>query len=210
MKKLLVIVGVLLMVLAFVILGTFIIAPAVIAPLDNAPLLKNFLQGVLCKPGETLTVAYSTYDTPTSTTRSNDMNCVDKTGQPRDVNGQIIGIGLVGYLVPFLGGLFMSMIGGMGNRRQIAGPIVYRNSYQTDMSQLAEGMNVPGFHVKVEPGGNVIVTDKDGKVYSKQLGDNVSHATLTQRLSELKGAFDSGLLTQDEYDAKRKELLKEI
>ncbi len=189
MKLPLTLIGSLLMVLAFVILGTFIIAPAVIAPLDNAPVLKNFLQGVLCHQGETLTASYSEYDTPTSTTRSNDMECVDSEGQQRDVNGSIIGIGLVGYLVPFLGGLFLTITGSWQRRQRMMG--IYRTPYQDNVSPLVGGMNV-----------------RFDRFDNNSASVSHGHGTLTQRLSELKGAFDAGLLTQDEYDSKRKELLK--
>ncbi|MEO8396513.1 MAG: SHOCT domain-containing protein [Chloroflexota bacterium] len=99
------------MVFAFVILTIFIILPSVVT-LDDTPLLKNLIQIVACKPNEMLTADYSTYDTPTSSTRSTDLSCVDNENQARDVSQQLIGIGAVGYLGPFLIGLFMALLAG--------------------------------------------------------------------------------------------------
>src|SRR5258708_34754794 len=101
MRRLIVITGIALMVFAFVILTIFIIASSVVT-LDDAPLLKSIMQSVVCRPNEVLTAHYSTYDTPTSTTRSTDLKCVDGEQNARDASQQIIQIGAIGYLGPFL------------------------------------------------------------------------------------------------------------
>src|SRR5260370_7609103 len=122
MRRLIVIFGIALMVFAFVILTLFIIAPAVVSSLDDAPLLRNIMQIAVCKPNEVLTAHYSTYSTPTSTTRSTDMSCVDSEHNARDVSQQIIGIGAIGYLGPFLIGLFMALLGRPDDKKQTAVP----------------------------------------------------------------------------------------
>ncbi|HLY24760.1 MAG TPA: SHOCT domain-containing protein [Aggregatilineales bacterium] len=210
MNRVMVMVGAVLMVIAFLILGVFVIAPAVFSPLDSAPLLKNVLQSVICKQGEALTASYSEYDTPTSTTRSTDLTCVNNEKQGRDVSGAVIGIGLVGYLVPFLGGLFLTMIGANRAKSAAMGQSGWRGTYQQDLAYLASKRGNPAaFSANIAPGGNMTVIGPDGLPHAKGL-DASGHQTLAHRLSELKDAFDSGLLTQEEYDGKRKELLKEV
>src|SRR5260221_2261825 len=118
MRRLIVIFGVALMVCAFVILTIFIIAPSVVSSLDDAPLLKSIMQIAICRSNEVLTADYSTYNTPTSTTRTTDLHCVDREQHARDVSQQIIQIGAIGYLGPFLIGLFMALLGRPGDKKQ--------------------------------------------------------------------------------------------
>ncbi len=119
MRRFFVFFGIALVVFAFAVLTLFIILPAVVT-LDDAPLLKSVMQLVACKPNEVLTGDYSTYETPTSSTRSTDLSCVDDEHQARDVNGLLIGIGAVGYVVPFLVGLFMALLAGSQTQKQRA------------------------------------------------------------------------------------------
>ncbi len=197
MRRWIVIVGIALMVFAFVILTLFIIAPSVVSSLDDAPLLKNIMQIAVCKPNEVLTAAYSTYDTPTSTTRSLDTSCVDSEHNARDVSQQIIGIGAVGYLGPFLIGLFMAMLGRPGDKKQ------------TDVASPAVGIDVADRTARVhrleareKSSGKVSNVNPSGQ-------GQPDHLPLAQRLRELKEAFNAGLITEAEYKAKRNELLKE-
>ncbi len=204
MRRVIVILGVVLMVLAFVILTLFIIAPAVISPLDNAPFLKGILQTMLCQPNERLTASYSTYNTPTSSTRSTDLTCVDSRGNEREVSGQIIGIGMVGYLVPFLSGLFMSMLGASaGKKTQVYVPSTTRSSKYNPNAERLEALVEA--QMKSNGGSN---GGQTGQTYFPA-HDFGEHRPLTQRLQELKDAYNAGLVTEAEYNEKRKELLNE-
>jgi len=102
--------GIALMVLAFAVLTIFVIAPSLMSKLDGTTLIGRVLQASLCRPGEALTASYSRYDTPTSTTRMVRTSCVDGKNNARDVSGQMIQIGAIGYLAPFLIGLFSFML----------------------------------------------------------------------------------------------------
>ena len=196
MRRFFLILGIALMVFAFVILGLFIIAPAVFK-MDDAPLLKNIVQTLACQPGETLSASYSTYDTPTSSTRSTDLSCVNSEKQSRDVSGQLIGIGAVGYLVPFLVGLFMTLLA--GNSFDKKG---YSTTSNFDTSAMGDR------RARVE------ATRQDMARLAAQLNENHSgslhdHIPLAQQLKELKDAYSQGLITEAEYTTKRKALLDE-
>src|SRR5260221_3888476 len=122
MRRLIVIFGIALMVFAFVILTIFIIAPSVITPLDNAPLLRGIMQMAVCRSNEELTAGYSTFRTPGTTRTSIGYNCVDKQQNARNVNDQVLQIGGIGYLVPFLVGLFMALLGRQDAKKQPNSP----------------------------------------------------------------------------------------
>lgn len=111
MRRRIAIFGAALMVIAFGILTIFIIAPALIMPLDNAPLLKDIMQLAVCGSNETLTAAYSTYSTPGTTSTSIDYTCVDKQENAREVGDDMIKAAGIGYVVLFLIGLFTFMFG---------------------------------------------------------------------------------------------------
>ncbi len=185
MRRAFVILGVVLMVVAFVILFLFIIGPSMFT-IEDAPLLKNVLQTLACQPGENLTASYSTYDTPTSTTRSTDLSCVDSGGNARDVSGNLIGIGAVGYFVPFLVGLFMTIIAGNQKKTSTSytGNFIRVNSRNTDDFLTPTAQD---YASAPEP----------------------DHKPLAQRLQELKDAYSAGLITEAEYKAKRAEVLEE-
>ncbi len=200
MRRLLVIFGIALMVFAFVILTLFIIAPAVVGSLDDAPFLKGIIQTAVCRSNEVLTAGYSTYDTPTSTTRSVDMACVDAAQNGRDVSQQIIQIGMFGYLGPFLIGLFMSLLARPGNKKQAQDRLaVAGSSFADHEADTLEALMNASKGTGPHPSGHV----------HSQTQDQPEHVPLSQRLRELKEAYSAGLLTEAEYQAKRKQLLNE-
>jgi hypothetical protein len=205
MRRLIVIFGIALMVFAFVILTLFIIAPSVVSSLDDAPLLKSILQIAVCGSNEVLTANYSTYDTPASSTRSVYLNCVDREQNARDVSQQTIQIGMIGYLGPFLIGLFMARLGRPGNKRQtkVLSSAAGINFADREADTL-EGL----LKTSKEARGRVTILNPSGQVHS-QMHNQPDHLPLAQRLRELKEAYSAGLLTEAEYQAKRKELLDE-
>ncbi len=207
MRRLIVIVGIALMVFAFVILTLFIIAPAVVSSLDDAPLLKSIMQIAVCRPNEVLTAGYSTYNTPTSTSRSIHLNCVDSEHNARAVSEQIIQIGAIGYLGPFLVGLFMALLGRPDDKKQTTVPstavgidLADRNARAVRLEALLEA--------REKSSGAVANLNPSDQVHS-QAQNQPDHLPLAQRLRELKEAFNAGLITEAEYKAKRKELLNE-
>lgn len=182
MRRFFMILGIVLMVFAFAVLTIFIILPSVVN-FDDTPFLKNIMQSVACQPGEKVTASYSTYDTPTSSTRSTYLSCVNSEGQERDASQQIISIGAVGYLVPFLVGLFMTLIAGNKSKKS-------RSGWSPDGSNFSN---------------TTVSTFPDARINAVTEG----HVPLVQRLQELKEARNAGLITDTEYAERRKALLNE-
>lgn len=188
MKRIVIIFGISLSVFAFVALMIFIVLPAVV-PLYRLPVVKDVIQVLFCKSGETLNASYSTYETPGTTTQSTDLQCVNRDGKGRDVSEDFIKAAFVGYLVTFLGGIAIVGIAQYFPTRQTVPTPSPAESFH-------ENHNVAGY----------VPTHRHQSVG----GGTSSHLPLTYRLTELKAALDAGLITQAEYDAKREELLKEV
>ena len=197
MRRFFIIFGIVLMVFAFVILGLFIIAPAVFT-MDDAPFLKNIMQRVACEPGEELTARYSTYSTPGTTSRNTSLSCVDKEGTRRDASGQIIGIGAVGYLGPFLIGLFMALLAGAATKQTNTQGTITINREADDRRARVEATR--------KDMEKLLAQQAKHEDHSEPLPD---HVPLAMRLKELKDAYTAGLVTEAEYTAKRKALLDE-
>jgi Short C-terminal domain len=185
MKRIVTRIGIGLSVFAFVALMILIVLPA-LAPLDSLPVVKTVIQALFCKPGETLTASYSTFQTPGTTRQSTDLQCVNGDGPARHVGQDFIKAVFIGYLVTFLGGLAIVGIAQYLPTRQ-AGPTPSQSFHE---NRSTEGHIHTYRHEPVS-------------------GGTASHLSLTYRLAELKSALDAGLITQAEYDAKRAEVLKE-
>jgi putative oligomerization/nucleic acid binding protein len=189
MRRFFIWLGVFLMVFAFAVLFTFIILPAVIPSFDSVPPLKATYQLLFCKAGETLRDSRTTYNpSPGTTVTTVDVSCVDNEGKEHDISGDAISVGAVGYLVPFLVGLFMTLIAASREKvPPIPTPIsTYRPSVQVHDDPVPQ-------RDRVQP------TDKEQHLESAIM-----------RLKELKSALDSGLITQAEYEAKHKEILRDM
>ena len=197
MRRPIAIFGAVLMVIAFVILTIFIIAPAIIMPLDNAPLLKGIIQMAVCNPNETLTTSYSTFEIPGESSTSIEYTCVDGQENTRDVSQQIIVAGGVGYVVLFLIGLFTFLSAMRDADKPTKAASAAARSALADRMARAEQLEA-----LVEAQGK-----SSSFTASEQDHSPSDHVPLAQQLQELKDALDAGLITEAEYKSKRLELL---
>jgi hypothetical protein len=184
MRRFFIWLGVFLMIFAFVVLFTLIILPAVISSFDSVPPLKSTFQLLFCTADETLQDSRSTFTSPGTTVTTLHLACVDKEGNGRDISNDRISVGVVGYLVPLLVGLFMTLLAAS---REKSG---FRRSVQADRSPTAAGSR--------------------GRPKDKEMAHSKQQESATVRLKELKSALDAGLITQAEYDAKHKEILDDM
>src|SRR5258708_8899760 len=110
MRRFFKVLGILLMIIAFVFMFTFIIVPAVIPSFDSLPPLKATYQVLFCNPGETLAEARSTVrPSPGTTVTTYDLGCTNRAGKSRDIGQAPIAVGAGGYFATFLPGLFILM-----------------------------------------------------------------------------------------------------
>ncbi len=111
MKKVIILViGILLMLVAGAVLNVFIVMPATVHSIDQAPTLKNVLQPILCQPDEALTSTQIISRDFEGTGYTANFACVNRQGQKRDVNAKVWLYGIAGSLVPFLIGLALVVI----------------------------------------------------------------------------------------------------
>ena len=61
---------------------------------------------------------------------------------------------------------------------------------------------------QVKPGNRQVSSDASALFEKVSLNNEQSSPELSKRLSDLKDAFDAGLITREEYDAKRKSLIE--
>jgi hypothetical protein len=191
MRRFFIWLGVFLMVFAFVVLFTFIVLPAVISSFDSVPPLKGVYELMFCKTGETLQDSRTTYrPSPGTTVTTVQVACVDNEGNGRDISNDAISVGVFGYLVPFLVGLFTALIA--ASREKIPSP----------SKPTPPRTSKPSAQVRKDP----IPSANRAQPTERE---QVLESAIT-RLKELKSALDLGLITQAEYDAKHKEILNDM
>lgn len=185
--------GCLLMVVSFVLLCGLVVLP-VIPFLEDTKAFDDLLQSVFCQEGETvLRDQYQTTDSE-GTSYSMDLYCIDREGQRRDVTAQWFLVGIVGFTAPFLIGLFAFIFGvNRGVRRTIT---VTRNNADVlgggstiDLSSFLSPTQTP-----------------QTSSFSTSGGGNKS---FTEKLKQIQEARDAGLITAEEYDRLRQEILDE-
>jgi hypothetical protein len=171
--------GCLLLILSMLGLCAIVVVP-VLPFLDDSPQIDQFLQPILCQPGETVRRdQYSTTDND-GTSYSMNVYCLGDDEVERDVTDRWFLIGLVAFLAPFLVGLFALIFG------------VQRNAVKSAVNTASgsAGWAVPG-----------------SGVMSVNTGSTGKNASLTQRLKELQEARDAGLISAVEYDRMRQQIL---
>lgn len=198
--------GIVLMVVAFAILGFFIVIPAVVPSVDDTPWLHGPYQALFCHGDETLGSDSETFNPrPGETDTTLTLSCVDSQGNARDVSGNVIKIGMIGYLAPFLIGLFMWTTG--NNRKKQAATPTYAAVYNGRLGQESITVNRGGRRITVDKSGNYVIGASDGSATDDSTDESPS--TL-ERLKTLKTAYEQGLITQNEYESKHEALLKEM
>ncbi|MBZ0285366.1 MAG: SHOCT domain-containing protein [Anaerolineae bacterium] len=177
--------GCLLMIVSFVVLCGLVVLP-VIPFLEDTKAFDDLLQPLFCQKGETVVrEQYQTTDRD-GTSYSMDVYCVSEEGR-RDVTAQWFLVGIVGFTAPFLIGLFAFIFGvNRGVRRVTVGG-------DTDILGGGRTVDLSSF---MSP--SQAATSSSGS--SKSLSD---------KLKQIQEARDAGLITVDEYDRLRREILDE-
>jgi Short C-terminal domain len=227
------ILGIALMLIAFVILFLFIGGP------ENQ-LVADVMTALNCQPGERFTQVLGgyVYDSDGGSGQEFNFYCQNDAGR-RDVTRAGILEGVAGFVVPFLLGLGLTMIGGFGMARGRTKITLSANTgfiqpsstpIQTD--PFGKPINVTNFRAGVsgEPFHSSTIITRDGKQASladlppetaqlveqalgklsmmMNAGGFVVHGgDLADKLRQLQEARDKNLITQDEYERIRKEIL---
>lgn len=182
-------VGIVLDVIAAAAMLFFIILPTVTS-IDSVPGMRPIMQTLLCERGETVEVESRTFTRPGRVSTSANFYCERESGARRDVTGKAALFGIVGFGVPLALGILLIIWGSISMKSKEK----QKHTVDNDVVSLLEGF---GISIDQPPTSFQAVTI-----------DARGQGTVTDRLKALKAAYEQGLITQDEYESKRKEILQ--
>lgn len=170
--------GCLLVILALVVLFTGVVIPVIPNTVDS-PTVDSYLQSILCGADETILRSQYSERYIDGTAYSMNVYCVNNENIRRDVSGTWVLLGMAGFIIPFGIGLVMIFSTKVPPPRPVTG------------------------------NGQVIDVDALRKQISTQQGVSVSggNKSLAERLRELEEARNAGLITYNEYDRMRDEII---
>lgn len=194
MGKWLLLLGIVLMAFAMVVL---------FVSLSNAPQTIAISQALVCEPGETYSEALgrSVYSGTESMGREFFAYC-QGDGDRREVTPQAFLVKAGMFAVPFLAGLFLFMIG------------IFRMTWRVTRSAISHVAANAVVTRSGQPVSRVIINDKEvDQLLKGMFGQSVqpqNRGNLTERLRQLQEAYDARLISKDEYDHVRQQILDSL
>lgn len=169
---------------------------------DNQPVL-NILEPLLCAPDEKLTLQVITASyRPGETSVSGDYDCLRPDETSYDVTDKAFLLGAAAFLVPFLFGLFMTIA---AFNRAVRGVIPTRTV------EFGSGWNQPDMSTSVSQAIHSMSTPSNTAGFGAPAPASTGGETeLTKRLKQLRDAYDSGMISNEEYERTKADLLKDF
>jgi hypothetical protein len=193
--------GAFLIVLSLVALG-FWLSPIVIS--DNQSIL-NIMQPFLCAPGEDITMVVVVTHDFEGTGYSGDFDCHPADAASYDVTAKAFILGAASFTIPFLIGLFMCIA---AFNRAVRGVI------STRTVEINSGWNQPSMSTAVSNAFHSMNQPPNSMGFGASApaapAPAAGNAELTQRLKQLRDAYDAGMISHEEYERTRAELLKDF
>lgn len=181
--------GFLLMGVGFAALCILTVLP-VLPPFAQNETIDTIIGTVVCQPGETvLRDQYQTQDSD-GTGYSMDVYCINAREQREDVTGKWFLISIGAFLLPFLVGLFSFIFASNRASKNVAVPTT---GFSVD--PLSGRVNLGSSSSPISGFNQSAVSFSAGK------------KSLSDRLKEIQDARDKGLITEEEYDRIRQEIL---
>ena len=176
--------GCLLEIISMIALFMLVVLP-VIPLFEKSEFFDNILKPVICPDGEIRREQYQTYDDDDGTGYNMNVYCEDSEGDEVDVTWQWFGIGVAAFLVPFLIGLPMTIIGFNKGVRGMMGGMPYVQPY--------DGLEGHGAPVN----------------FGAPMGEKPKNQpkTMSEKLQELEDAKRQGLINETEYQQMRDDIL---
>jgi hypothetical protein len=193
--------GVLLIGFAVVALFALVVIP--VLPFgENNPTLMQIKGTLVCEPGQQYVMEGYNFSDNRGSGRRFNVFCVGDDGAKLDVMEKDFLVSLVLFVVPFLVGLFLTI----GASTALARGVTRRALQDVSGFQMGQdgSINVSGMQIRVQRSG-VESMPIDPNAF--QFGDQ--SVTLADKLKQLEQARTQGLITQDEYDKMRKQILDE-
>jgi len=219
------IIGTVLCLIGGLVMLTLIVLP--VLPFgEGNPTLMNILAAVVCNPGEKFVQDFHTESDLRGTARGGPVYCIAPNETQTEVTGSLMVRAVIGSLIPFFAGLFFltskpkrpAMVSSAGNTQVYTLP----TTFTTQSFTSSDGFQMP--HIEVKDGvlkvdGFEIHMDGISPEHLKLFqgtspifmgGAQTNAGSLAAKLKELQEARDSGLITGDEYDRLRKEILDKM
>jgi hypothetical protein len=186
--------GGLLMLLSFVLLG-FNLSPLLLS--DNQPILK-LMEPLLCAPGETLTMDVVVTQDFDGTGYSGDYDCMRRNESSYDVSDKAFVYAAISFVVPFLLGLTLFLVA--WNRAT-------RGIIPSGGWEIQTG----GTTVQISGASMQSVPLPPSQIYNfDAIPGTPAPSELTNRLQQLRDAYNAGMISHDEYQRTRAEVLKDF
>jgi hypothetical protein len=210
-------IGVFLMILAFVLLAVVVIMP--VTPFgEGQPQLMGILALISCGAGEQFVQDFRTEQDLRGTRRGGQVYCVDAAGEERNVTGDLFVKAMVAFLVPFFVGLGLTM--SAQKQRQAtamlagdSGAFTFPSSLATGSDQAVVGedgtIRFGDMEVRFTGGQPTVVNvETDSQTWTVPGSGTVSGSgDFVTRLKQLQTAYDKGLINRDEYERLRQQIL---
>lgn len=177
--------GALLMLVSFAALA-FWLAPLFM--IDSQPVL-NILEPILCAPGETLTMEVVVTHDFDGTGYNGDYDCMRRDETTYDVSGKAFLLGAAGFAVPFTLGLLLFLAG-----------------INRDVRAARSANAIPGGESLPAWGAAT-----PSQTYSFDVNTHTpASLDLAARLKQLRDAYEAGMITAQEYERTKADLLRDF
>lgn len=194
--------GIGLMVLAFGIMGFFML-PLLFEGNESVMAIQA---AVLCGPGETFTTDFYTMSDLRGTARGGQVYCVAEDGTRTEATGKSMLYAMIGFIVPFMLGLFLAM---RGASKQSQGSLDDLLAASGQGGFTSGSVQVDRRTYEIDP------KSVDVKALLQQFGIDAGDGvqvqrgggSLTEQLKDLQAAYDKQLITREEYDRLRQQIL---
>jgi hypothetical protein len=200
--------GCLLSIIGFVAMFALFVIPVMPPFADNAT-IDGYLTPLICREGETIEREQYSYEDSEGTSYSMEVYCVDDDGERRDetTRWEIMSAAAT---VPTLGiGILLFVLGVNINARRKKATATNLANYPSgthvdlDSTNAPFGAGTSSMFGSSDPSASF----GSGMVSSSSSSSSSAGKSLAERLQELQDARDAGMVTADEYDRLRKEIL---
>jgi hypothetical protein len=193
---------------------------------EGNPALMSIIAAVVCNPGDTFVQDFHTESDLRGTARGGPVYCVAPDETRTEVTDSLMVRAVLGMCIPFFAGLFLltskpkrrPIISPTGNAQVFTMPTTTFTSqgfssegFQSPQIEVKDGvLKVDGFEIHMDG-----IKPEHLKVFQSQSpimmgGVQTSATTLAAKLKELQEARDTGLISGDEYERLRKEILDKM
>jgi hypothetical protein len=166
---------------------------------DKEPVL-NILEPILCAPGENLTMSVVVTHDFDGTGYSGDYDCVRPDETSYDVTDKSFILAGAAFTIPFLIGLVMVIV---AFNRAVRGVI------PTGTVEINPAWNTPSMSTSVSQAFHSQSVPSNTYSFDAP-ASTPGNTELTSRLKQLRDAYDAGMISHDEYERTRADLLKDF